>query len=498
MTKTLIRPLPELLTRPDVDSGEWAVTGCEPTRGVPHTVISKKQLVAPQGNDPLSTAVRAHEMVHAKVSPQDLTPWLARGHASQDSLTACEEARVNYLAKKAGFEMSVLFDGSEKSSGERLVAMNDWDGAVRMAIATLGSDAHKHFISGVKRHNKVWGKVLADIGKRAMRELVKHDKRGVLASTHTAGERIAGSEELSPRGFLYTEMLAKWVDQLCENNPTDDDDDATSDDSGDAKGDKTSTGEDSTNTPKSTRKGSDDDATAMEKVRESRKVKPADAPIPAWCELVVETCAMPIVLNGSMGKRRVASNTGKSPRRMTRYLTDPQRRVFDHTIRGKGGIVVIDCSGSTRITSEQVREILANSPSATVVAYTVLSFQRDENGNLPPNAWVLASKGRMVEQMPFEQGSANAVDLPVMRWAVENRKRREPIVWVTDGAVSGWYDNFHSSLNIECLEFVKRHGIIVASDTRSAIAKLTKLRTGERPTSDYGHGFHPYLEQVFG
>lgn len=104
----------------------------------------------------------------------------------------------------------------------------------------------------------------------------------------------------------------------------------------------------------------------------------------------------------------------------------------------------------------------------------------------------------MVEEMPFEYGSANAVDLPVMRWAVDNRKRREPIVWVTDGAVSGWRDEFHESLNIECLEFVKRHGIIVASDTKSAVAKLTKLRTGERPTSDYGQGFSLHLDRVFG
>jgi hypothetical protein len=501
VTKTLVRPLPEMLTRSDVSSGEWSVQGCEPTRGVPHTVIGKKQLVAPQGIDPLSTAVRAHEMVHAKVSPQDLTPWLERGHASQESLTACEEARVNYLAKKAGFTMSVLFDGSEKSTGERLVAMNDWDGAVRMAIATLGSDAHKHFIAGVKRHNVVWAKVLADIGKRAMRELVKHDRRGVLSAIDPVRSRYYDdtTEPLSPSGFQYTEMLAKWVDQLCENNPTDDDDDSESGDDESGDGGKSGGNEsgDGDNTMKPTRKRSDD-GEATKKVLESRKVKPAERPIPAWCEMVLETCPMPIVLNGSMGRKRIASNTGKSPRRLNRYLTDPQKRVFDHTIRGKGGIVVIDCSGSTRITSDEVRQILLNSPSATVVAYTVLSFQRDENGNLPPNAWVLATKGRMVEEMPFETGSANAVDLPVMRWAVDSRKRREPIVWVTDGGVSGWHDEFHESLNLEALEFVKRHGIIVAKDVNSAIDKLTKLQQGTRPTSDYGFGFQPFVEAVFG
>jgi hypothetical protein len=172
--------------------------------------------------------------------------------------------------------------------------------------------------------------------------------------------------------------------------------------------------------------------------------------------------------------------------------------VFDHTIRGKGGIVLIDCSGSTQISKDQVREVLVNSPSATVVAYTVLSFTRDDNGVLPANAWVLAQNGRMVDEIPFDHGSANAVDLPAVRWAVANRKRREPIIWVTDGGVTGYRDECHDALNIECLEFVKRHGIILASNVSNAIDKLTKLRTGVRPTSDYGMGFDRFVSQVFG
>ena len=489
MSKTLSRPLPELLSRPDVPVGEWSVSDCAPTRGVPHTVISKRKLVAPQGMDSLSVAVRAHEMVHAKVSPQDLTPWVERGHASQESLTACEEARVNFLATKAGFVMTDLADGSEASTGERLVATNDWEGAVRMAVATLGSKAHKDFLKGVRRHNKVWASVLADVGKRTTRELKKHSMRRGHRGLASTDEDDDG---LLPYGFLYTEMLARWVDELCGHNPNDDDDE-NNDDGDDGDGEETTT-----NATRKDGKNKDDDKDKQnEKVAESRRIKPTDSPIPAWCEMVLETCPMPVVLNGSMGRRRVASNSGRSPRRMNRYLTDPYKRVFDHTIRGKGGIVVIDCSGSTRITNEQVREIMANSPSATVVVYTVLNFQRNENGELPPNAWVVASNGRMADEMPFEYGSANAVDLPVMRWAVANRKRREPIVWVTDGGVSGMYDSFHSSLNVEALEFVKRHGIIVAGNVGSALDKLTQLRNGQRPTNDYGQGFAPYVGEVF-
>jgi len=95
MSKTLHRPLPEIITRHDISVGEWSVSDCAPTRGLPHTVISQKRLVAPQGSDPLSQAIRAHEMVHIKVSPQDYAPWVKRGHATCESLIACEEARVN-------------------------------------------------------------------------------------------------------------------------------------------------------------------------------------------------------------------------------------------------------------------------------------------------------------------------------------------------------------------------------------------------------------------
>lgn len=492
MSKTLHRPLPEIITRPDVTAGEWSVSDCAPTRGLPHTVISNKRLVAPQGSDPLSQAVRAHEMVHIKVSPQDYTPWVQRGHATYESMIACEEARVNYLATKAGFDMKALADGSEKEAGERLVANEDWEGAVRTAIATLGSNAHRQFITGVRRHNKVWADVLADIGRRAMRELKKHDKR---RGKHSLASTAEGVADFTPYGFIYTEMLANWVDRLCGDNPNDRNNDDDNSDDGDTD-DSESKDSDTKKEPSDTREPTRDEIKKV--VEKYKQMDIADTPIPEWFELVVETCPMPVILNGSMGRKRVASNVGKSPRRLHRYLTDPQRRVFDHTIRGKGGIVLIDCSGSTQISKDQVREVLLNSPSATVVAYTVLSFTRDDNGVLPTNAWVLAQNGRMVDEIPFDRGSANAVDLPAVRWAVANRKRREPIIWVTDGGVTGYRDECHDALNIECLEFVKRHGIILASDVSNAIDKLTKLRTGVRPTSDYGMGFDRFVSQVFG
>ena len=168
------RPLPEVLGRDDVDKGgAWTVEACPPTRGLPVTSVEGRFMNVPMSGDALSTVIRIHEMVHAKVSPKDLTPFIARGFASEESLRSVEEMRVNYLATQLGYDMSVLSDGGEKELGERMVAMGDWNSAVQFAIATVGTGGHKKFIAGIRRHNKVWGSVLADISRRAMKELKK-------------------------------------------------------------------------------------------------------------------------------------------------------------------------------------------------------------------------------------------------------------------------------------------------------------------------------------
>ena len=107
------RPLPEALSRRDEQPvGEWNVNDCAPVRGVPVTGVRDKIMVAPHHDDEIAKAIRAHEMVHAKVSPADLTPWIVRNFSSVDSLKSCEEYRVNYLASKAGFNMNAIVDGS--------------------------------------------------------------------------------------------------------------------------------------------------------------------------------------------------------------------------------------------------------------------------------------------------------------------------------------------------------------------------------------------------
>ena len=129
--KTEIRPLPEMLGRKDVKQGEWVIDTCAPVRGKPATDIVSKRMIVPVADEAVDRVIRAHEMMHAKVSPaDDFAKWIERGIATEDALRVVEEVRVNFLLKKAGFDVDLLGDGSELSAGVLTAERGDWTNAV--------------------------------------------------------------------------------------------------------------------------------------------------------------------------------------------------------------------------------------------------------------------------------------------------------------------------------------------------------------------------------
>ena len=490
MTSTMNRPIPELLGRRDTESfGEWVVQNCPPTRGVPATAIEQRIMRVPMGDDPLSRAVTIHEMVHAKVSPRDLTPWVGRGRASTEAMIAVEELRVNYLAVVAGFPMTELLDGSEEAMGERVVAMNSWTDAVHMAVATANTGGHKKFLSGVRRHNRTWASVLGDIAKRAVKEMKKSDG---LART----DEVNG---IFPYGFIHTERLAEWIDRLADNAPNDKSDD---DKSGDSKSDDSDSSEPKKRGRKPVSEKDKDEAEA--EVSKSRRVNPVgnkwgDALID-WFPLKVEKCPTPVVLSGHMGKKRVASPTGKSPRRLHRYLSDPDKRIFDRVVRGKGGVVVFDASGSMRVTPSEVKRVVESAPGATVIAYSMINTKCDDQGTpLEANCWVLANNGRMIDEMPYKRGAGNGVDLPALRYALTYRKRSTtPFVWVSDAQVTGRGDSYSDALLVDTTKFVLANDVIVCPNVETAITTLRALIKGERVKRQYPGVMHEVWHRVTG
>lgn len=468
---------PEWLGRKDTENGRWSVFECNPRRGEPMTAIAERIMKVPVHDTELSRVVRAHEMMHAKVSPlgDSFQQWIDRGIATEKAMIAVEELRVNYLIQKAGFDAkSHLADGGETADGERVACTNDWQGAVLMAVMTAGTAGNKLFLNGVRRHNRKWGEALADISKRALREMKKADKYGMLASTE-----VDRRTKLFPYGFSHTERIAEWIDRLASIDPTELEEEEKNESSGGESEETESAGENAGESKKAEHSNRGRGRPKAGTGKRLTGITPSDSTgsIPQWSELVVERLPMPLATKGNIGKKRTASNIGRSPRRMHRLITDPEMRVFDKVTRGNGGVVVIDASGSMNFTHEQIRKIVENAPGATVLSYS-------ETG-ATVNAYVLADKGRMCAELPT-QGSGNGVDFPALEWAVKNRQRSSsPIVWVTDGGVCGSNSGFNDSLAMQCINFCKKHNIIVVPYVEEAVNELRKMKNGGKPKTNW-------------
>ena len=482
-------PEPEILSREDTEHGRWTVEACAAKRGLPNTNIAHRTLTAPVDSTPMSRSIRAHEMMHAKVTPGfEIDAWVERGIASHPALTAVEELRVNLLCTKAGFDMKHdLSDDGETADGERIAANRDWRGAVFMSIATVGTASHKKFLTGIRRHDRFWGKCLLDISKRAHRYMEKSWRTGTLASTE-----VDENANIAPLGFGHTERLAEWVDRIAEQEPPEPPPEesaavveveavqADETDDADADGQKRQLIHSNIGIS---------DPRIQEGFGERLKGITPDTGnyygVPVWGDLEIEPLPLTTLVPGTIGKKRIPSNTGRSPRRLHRYLTDPEMRIFDRTIKGVGGVLVLDASGSMSLTKKQIREILQAAPGVTVLAYT--------DKGTGPNAWVLARKGRMVEELPGT-GHGNGVDYPAIVWGVENRqKSSSPVIWVSDGGVCGKSSGFHNGLAMQCIRYCIRNRVIVVPHLDEAIEMLRKMRRGQK-----GHTIWPQqLRQVY-
>lgn len=471
MTTTLNRkraPQPEMLGRPDHEHGRWTVDDSPAARGIPHTDLHNRKMVAPHGEADIDRVIRGHEMMHAKVSPTpgEMMAWIGREIATQASLVAVEEARVNNLCTRVGIPVDKhLSDGTEKASGKKLAEAGDITALVHGAVACAGTIGGKEFIKGVRSADKGMAKVLTSIQKEVMRHLQSVHQRVLSAPM---SEDIEG-------GFAHVERLAEWVDRLIDDMEKEQEEKSRKDD------DDTSDADDESSRGKAgSRDGEDSprkDKAKPEPTDPTKGRRPSRTSIPTWGDLRVAKLPMPDATRGNLGRKRIASDTGKNPRRMHRYLTD--RKVFDRTTRGMGGVVLIDASGSMCFGHNDIREIVEAAPGCTVAMYTETMYTDS------PNLWILAENGRICkrEDMPTSR-AGNVVDLPALKWAVSKRQRSSaPVVWVSDGQVTGVGDNAHDALNRAVGRFVRQNRITVVPDVKVAKDVLGKLRTGATVTT---------------
>jgi len=489
-----MRPLPELLRRDDVElhkdhefyregNGEWDVTACAAERGSPFTAIVRREMNVPLGDDDTSRAIRAHEMMHAKVSTGDREPWVLRGRATDEGMQSAEEIRVNYLASKAGFNMKNVVDLNDTSVGEQLATAENWAECVYYVGACLYTGSLNKFIVGVRRINPEWADSLRALAKRLQKSVAKMDKNsnGDFRSTKPWPKK----NPIGTIGYTYTEDIAEFLDRIA-NPPAPPEDDTDQPWEPEpvvvvhvVVGNGDTVAEDNKPAPKM----NVEQIAKIKMDRESkgRKGRYGDGPneTPSkWEELRFADTDLNRHVPGAIARRRVATNRGKNPRRIKRLLVDPHRRVFDRNIKHAGGVVLIDVSGSMHITADQVKAILEASPGATVIAH-------GENGHKinDDNMFVLGKGNRMVTDLPSFRGMTNANDRLAIQYAVDLKEASKvPVIWITDGLThdkqGGYYVN--ESAQMECIKVVLRENVLLASNADEAITVLKDLGKGRR------------------
>jgi len=472
-------PQPEMLGRRDHEHGKWTVGDSPATRGLPHTDLHNRKMVAPHGDADLDRVIRGHEMMHAKVSPTpgEMVSWIAREVASQDSMVAVEEARVNSLCARIGIPVDKhLADGSEKAGGKALAEKMDIKTLVHGAVGTAGTVGGREFVKGVRSVDKGLAKVLASIQKQVEKNL---------SVVHQSDLAAVADGDLA-QGFAHVERIAEWVDRLIEAMEDERDEQDERDERDDGGDSDSESDADEDTEPRATKKKPEP---RREPTDPTERVRPDSATIPAWGKLRVKRVPMPNATRGNLGRKRVASDTGKNPRRMHRYLTD--RKVFDRTSKGMGGVVLVDASGSMSFGHGDIREIVEAAPGCTVAMYTE-TRRYDDDGNPLPNLWVLAERGRICKEdaMPTYR-AGNVVDLPALKWAVSRRQRSAaPVLWVSDGGVTGEHDIGHPSLGRAVARYCKKERVITVTNVAEAKAALAVLHKGGRVEHGLPHLLH--------
>ena len=462
----------------------------------------------PLGVDDVSRCIRGHEMIHAKISPttEDFKGWLSRGVASEKALVVAEESRVNFLASKIGYPIGeFLADGRELMDAKMMAAAGDWQGLVYSAAAGAFTAGKNAWIDGSREINPVYGKNVENLieivetfwetewkmifdytdksmshAKRTAYTLDKFCKIlpieeaeivGISVATNmkvVSGELPGIDNDGCPRyqsfnvGFTYSERLAEMIEQISE------------------LGDVISNA------------GKDDNP-----LRPVQLGDPIRRGGQAWHKLVWGRLKPMRPVIGAISKKRLATNTGKNPRRITRLLTDPERRIFDRTIKTSGGIVLIDGSGSMSFNSDHIEKMVMAAPGCTVAVYSASDYHNGWNGS-DPTIHLLAENGKMLTKdeivsVAENLNGGNGCDLPALEWAISKRNiKKQPIVWVTDGCC-------HESAyeNVRCATLAQKNEVMFAGDCWEAIDVLRKLRNSKVVKTTMPYGFEDAIHSVY-
>jgi hypothetical protein len=432
---------PEFQERDDVEVGTWDV---RPSI-TPRTDLVNRIMAVPLGTDPNSRAIRNRETMRAKVSPQelyipiDLPP-------SFPLMDACETVRLNALLKHQGVTHDADSIDARGLSAmvDRALASRDVNTLVDLTIRHYGTKAGKSVSRAIKDASDKHGLPQANEYFKGLRRVLRDNcgnwsysyYRRYLSDNDPSSLASHGHDDVVtiPHGYRYTTGLAAAVNRFLERGA---------------------------------------DPTAEVKPNEVPGDLPEAGDMPTdFAPLRLQHLPKPERVAGRMGRKRSATNIGVNPRRIHRYLVDPEKRIFDRRIRGIGGVVLIDQSGSMHLSTDEIWDIINASPGATIIGYS-------HSDGAPHNCWVLAENGKVVSEVRDGNGG-NGVDGPALLYALSKRKKGDPLVWVCDGHVTGRYDLHTRELAKWCAQVVSKYNVHMCEDVPEAVEALKQVRDGRK------------------
>lgn len=436
---------PELVVgrRDGFEQGLWRIELGTSRRGDASCNLTERILRVPLGSDSTARIVRAHELMHVRVSPHSHWSSLHAGISAR-SLECAEEFRVNTLLTRIGFDTHLLRDGSERAGARHIAEAGDWSEALRFFFAVLGTGAEREFLSGLRKAQPTWGAPLRALRRRALK-IVSTMSVGQIGDTFLDVNDV-------PLGYEnVTVTIAKLLDRASQ-----------------------------TQVPIGPE--------ALAKFR--RSLEPGARRAPSGVFATLEFQPLPATVRlapRATWQRSRPAVSGTVMRYPSRLLSDECQRAFASRRTCRGGVVVIDQSGSMDIDPSQIDSLLRQSPGALVVGYS------HEPGDLAKkaNAWILARDGLIATSFPSGH-VGNGVDGPILRWALSRAKGREPVVWVTDGQVTDSNDHPNDALSIECAQLVRRYKIRLVRDLAGASTALARHRPLVH--SDFGRVGRKLLE----
>jgi len=172
------------------------------------------------------------------------------------------------------------------------------------------------------------------------------------------------------------------------------------------------------------------------------------------------------------GKRKM-TDAGAIPTAMHRLTIDGRPFAGPKLKEGTAGAVLIDISGSMRLTPEELETIILTIPAGITAVYSGKYFA------------VVAKRGRMISKdtlyrMLSERPGTNESDGPALRWLAN---QRGPRFWICDGVVTYAGDRLADEKGrAECIQICVRHRILRCRSVEEVVArygKRARRRTGK-------------------